>query len=88
MPDWERPKFSLSQATPEQAKAALDGYSAYFGSYAVDEQTAIVTHYRKGNVNPGDMGELVREIHFRAPNRLILKSRNTNNQIVWERASK
>src|SRR5947209_3967806 len=40
MPDWERPKFALGKATPEQAKAAIDAYSAYFGPYSMDEKNA------------------------------------------------
>lgn len=84
-PDWERPKFSLGKSTPEQAKAALDGYSAYFGTYSVDEQTAMVTHRRTGNINPGDMGDFVRQVEFQG-DRLILRTRGTNNQIIWDRA--
>ena len=87
MPDWERPNFSLGKATPDQAKSALDGYSAYFGTYSVDEEKAIVTHRREGNINPGDMGDFVREIEFQEPNKLILKTRGTSNRIIWERAS-
>jgi hypothetical protein len=87
MPDWERPKFALGRATPEQAKAAIDAYSAYFGTYSVDDQAATVTHRRSGNINPGDMGDFVRQVEFQEPNRLILKTRGTNNQIVWERVS-
>ena len=87
MPDWERPKFSLGKSTPEQAKAAIEGYTAYFGTYSVDEQTSTVTHHRTGNINPADMGDFVRRAEFK-DNRLILRSRETNNLITWERVSK
>jgi hypothetical protein len=73
-------------ATPEQAKAAFEGYSAYFGTYFVDEATATVTHRRTGNINPGDMGDFVRKVEFRE-NLLILCS-ETNNTITWERVTK
>jgi Lipocalin-like domain len=36
MPDRNRPKYAGAQPTPEEAKAALIGYTAYFGTYAVD----------------------------------------------------
>jgi hypothetical protein len=85
-PDWERPKFSFGKSTPEQAKAALEGYTAYFGTYLIDEQAATVTHRRTGNINPGDMGDFVRKVEFR-DNRLILRS-ETNNTITWERVTK
>jgi hypothetical protein len=84
-PDWERPKFSFGKSTPEQAKAALEAYSAYFGTYFVDEQAATVTHRRTGNINPGDMGDFVRKVEFR-DSRLILRS-ETNNVITWERVT-
>ncbi len=86
-PDWERPKFSFGKSTPEQAKAALQGYTAYFGTYSVDEKTATVTHHRAGNINPGDMGDFVRKVEFR-DSRLILRSLDTNNLNTWERVGK
>jgi hypothetical protein len=86
-PDWERPKFSFGKSTPEQAKAALQGYTAYFGTYSVDEQTVTITHHRTGNINPGDMGDFVRKVEFR-DNRLILRSLDTNNLNTWERVGK
>ena len=85
-PDWQRPKFSFGKSTPEQANAALEGYSAYFGTYIVDEATSTVTHRRTGNINPGDMGDFVRKVEFR-DNRLILLS-ETESRITWERVSK
>ena len=36
MPDRPRPKFTATQPTPEEAKEALIGYAAYFGTYTVD----------------------------------------------------
>jgi lipocalin-like protein len=84
MPGWERPKFSVGKSTPDQAKAAIEGYTAYFGQWIADEQTATVTHRRTGNINPGDMGDFVRKVEFR-DNLLVLRSRETNNLIVWRR---
>jgi hypothetical protein len=84
MPGWERPKFSLGKSTPEQAKAAIEGYTAYFGNWIVDEKAAIVTHRRTGNINPGDTGDFVRRVEFR-DDLLVLRSRETNNLITWQR---
>lgn len=33
MPDRPRAKFAAAEPTPEEAKAALTGYSAYFGTW-------------------------------------------------------
>ena len=54
-PDRERGKAG-SEPTPEEAKAALAGYVAYFGTYSVDPQARTVTHHRRGSVQPGDGG--------------------------------
>jgi Lipocalin-like domain len=83
MPDWERPKFSFGKSTPEQAKAAIEGYTAYFGNWTVDEHTATVTHRRTGNINPGDMGDFVRRFEFR--NDLLILQSETNSTITWQR---
>jgi hypothetical protein len=86
MRDWERPKFSFGKSTPEQAKAVLQGYSAYFGTYLVNESGSVVTHHRTGNINPGDTGDFVRQVEFRG-NLLILRS-ETHNLITGARVSK
>ena len=79
-PDWERPKVSFGKSTPEQAKAALEGYTAYFGTYFVDKAAAIVTHRRAGNINPGDMGDF--SVRSNSAITLILRS-ETGNTITW-----
>ena len=38
--------------TPEEARAALLGYIAYFGTYTVDEAAHAVTHHVEGSLNP------------------------------------
>jgi len=38
MPDRLRPKYSGTEPTPEEAKAAITGYTAYFGTYTINEQ--------------------------------------------------
>jgi hypothetical protein len=52
MPNRLRRKYAAAEPTPEEAKAAITGYLAYFGTYTVDEQAHIITHHRKGNINP------------------------------------
>ena len=32
---------------------ALQGYTAYFGSFTVDDQKQFVVHHRFGQLNPG-----------------------------------
>ena len=72
------------EPTPEEAKAALTGYVAYFGTYTVDPQARTVTHHRQGSVQPGDTADLVRGYAF-VGNRLILQPPGSTYQVVWER---
>src|SRR4051812_47928704 len=45
----ERPPIAMAGKTPSgpEAQAALKGFTAYFGTYTIDEKTKIVTHHRK-----------------------------------------
>jgi len=87
MPNRERRKYAAAEPTPEEAKAAITGYLAYFGTYAVDEQARTVIHHRKGNINPGQVGDdIVRNYVFESNDRLVLTPAGSTNKIVWERA--
>jgi hypothetical protein len=87
MPDRPRAKYIGSQPTPEEAKTALSGYTAYFGTYSIDERSRTVTHHRKGCVNPGLVGvDAVRRYEFAAGDRLILSPvENPSSRLTWER---
>jgi hypothetical protein len=87
MPDRMRPKFAGTDPTPEEAREALRGYTAYFGTYTVDERAGTVTHHRQGSVNPGDIGgDLVRRFEFAPGNRIILTPlENPTRRLTWER---
>jgi len=87
MPNRVRRKYAAAQPTPDEAKDAITGYLAYFGTYSVDEQSRIITHHRKGNINPGQVGDdVVRAYVFESNDRLVLTPAGGNNKIVWERA--
>ncbi|MGA8613022.1 MAG: lipocalin-like domain-containing protein [Xanthobacteraceae bacterium] len=79
-------EITKTGATPtgEEAKAALDGHIAYFGTYSVDEQARTVTHHRQGSVQPGDKGDVVRGYEF-VGDRLILRPIGTTTEVIWER---
>jgi hypothetical protein len=87
MPNRMRRKYAAAEPTPDEAKDAITGYLAYFGTYTVDEQTRIVTHHRQGNINPGQVGDdVVRAYVFESNDRLVLTPAGSTNKIVWERA--
>jgi hypothetical protein len=89
MPDRDRPRWKLGEPpTPEQAKEAITGYAAYFGTYTVDEKARTVSHHRKGSITPGGVGvDAVRRYEFAPGDRLILTPIETPSlHLTWERA--
>lgn len=85
----DRPPVDLKGAKPtgEQALEALRGYTAYFGTYSVDEAAKIVTHHRQGSVQPGwqVQTDFLRQYRFDGPDRVILGSVGSKRDLVWER---
>ena len=92
-----RTKFASAVPTGEEAQAALRGYTAYFGSYTVDDKDKFVVHHRLGQINPGGQVNAKRFYDFvttpQGRERLILtpapadgggKDKATN-RLIWER---
>jgi hypothetical protein len=56
------------------ARAAFDGYIAYYGTYVVDDARAVVTHRVTGSLNPAIVGtEQVRRMRADG-DRLVLEA--------------
>ena len=85
IPDTPRAKFSGTVPTPEEARAVLTGYTAYFGTYSIDETAGTVTHHCEGNVDPGRVGDIVRRYQLEGNDRLTLMPLESPVRIVWER---
>jgi hypothetical protein len=87
MPDRVRPKYDAAQPKPEDAAGAILAYTAYFGTYTVDEKAHTVTHHRKGNLNPGLLGDFVRHYELAPGDRLILSPVEATppDHLTWER---
>ena len=81
-PDRPRTK-AAAEATPDEAKAALKDYIAYFGTYTIDER-GVVTHHRAASIQPGDAAAVVRAPEFKG-DRMILRPPGSKQEIVWER---
>jgi hypothetical protein len=85
----DRPPVGMAGAEPtgDEAKAALFGYTAYFGTYTVDEGRKIVIHHRKGSVSPGweKRPDFERAYEFVGADRVILRPVGNRNELVWER---
>jgi hypothetical protein len=55
----DRPAFAsddVLQGTPEEIKAAYEGFAAYFGTYTVDDAAGTVTHHVQGHIFPNRIG--------------------------------
>ena len=85
IPDVPRAKFSGTVPTPDEARSVLSGYTAYFGTYSIDETAGTVTHHCEGNVDPGRVGDIVRRYQFEGNDRLTLMPLESQVRIVWER---
>ena len=79
--------------TPEEIKAALEGYATYFGKYTVDEKNKTVTHHIEGCTFPNWVGVgQTRFFEFKG-NQLILRTPpllirggQALVEIIWKRA--
>ena len=89
----KRATFAANQPTPEEAQAALRGYSAYYGPYTVkeDENEKFVVHHRVGQISPGGQVDAKRFYDF-VGNQLVLTpapasggKEQATRHIVWER---
>jgi Lipocalin-like domain len=82
VPDRARPSWTGSP-TPEQAKEAITGFTAYYGTYTVDERAQTVTHHREGSLVPGAV-DFVRKYEFGPGDRLILTPVGGTTRLTWE----
>jgi Lipocalin-like domain len=85
-PERARPSWPPTGVpTPDQAKEAVTGYTAYFGTYTINEKAGTVTHHRAGALNLYAV-DLVRRYEFTPEGHLILVPvDNPVNRLAWER---
>ena len=82
-PDVKRTRAGAAM-TPQEAFTAVKDYTAYFGTYTVDEAAGTVTHHRQDSLQPGDGGDLVRRYELNG-DRLVLRAPNSTLEVTWER---
>jgi Lipocalin-like domain len=71
----------------EEIKKAIEGFSAFFGSYEVDEANGIVIHRVEGHVLPESVGKVLRRQFTFSGDVLILKP-SPNRRVIWERIAR
>ena len=90
-PDRPRPKYT-GTPTPEQALEAIHGYTAYWGTYTIDEKASTVTHHRQGMLD-GGIVDYVRKFELKnGGNQIVLTpiaggTTNIPNSLIWERVT-
>jgi hypothetical protein len=92
MPDRPRPTWT-GPPTPDQAVEALRGYTAYWGTYTIDEKTQTVTHRREGRIDGGAVDFVRRFELTNGGNRITLTPVSgtppvppaTPTHLTWER---
>jgi hypothetical protein len=83
----DRQAFSSSQwreVPAEEIKSAVEGFTAFFGSYEIDDAERIITHHVEGHLLPASVGKRLKRAYEFSNNRLILKPSATR-RVIWER---
>jgi hypothetical protein len=79
-----RKPFAGSRPTPDEAKPALLGYSAYCGTFRVNDAARTVTHRIEAGLNPGHTGTEQTSAFEISDRRLALVSpRTAEGQMRW-----
>jgi hypothetical protein len=83
-----RKKYAGPQPTEGEAKEAITGYAAYFGTFTINEAEGAVTHRLQGSLNPGMAVDQKRFFDL-SGNRLTLKpppaANGNQTRLTWER---
>lgn len=82
----DRPDLSTTnwqEISPEEIKAAAEGFTAFFGTYEVDESESVIIHRVEGHLLPNSVGKDLKRAFEFSGDLLILKP-TENRQVVWE----
>jgi hypothetical protein len=87
-----RQPFASNPPTGDEAQAALGGYTAYFGSFTVDDAAQFVVHHRFGQINPGGAVDAKRFYDFEGDRLTLMPAPSdgggrdkVTSRLVWER---
>jgi hypothetical protein len=71
-----------NKPTPEEAKAAYEGYVAYFGTYTIDEASHSVIHHVEGSLSPSYIGTDQKRPFQLSGDRLIIGDQKTWRRVL------
>ena len=83
------PGMDLDNAPEDELRGIVTGFSAYIGTFEVDEANQMIIHHVKAHVNPASSGtDMRRAFHFEG-NNLVLTRRSpdgtSSDRMVFER---
>jgi hypothetical protein len=85
-----RPRPSSAE-TPEAAEKAIvsafRGYTAYFGSFEVNEQGGYILHHMRGSLNPGEVGQVRKRFYEFRGDQIVLTTPPLDGRvtrIIWK----
>jgi len=94
----DRPKFASNdpwRGTPEEIKAAFEGFNAYCGTYEVNEEKGTVTHHVEGSMFPNWVGmDQIRFFKYSDDQLLLstppilLGGKQSTAHLIWARTRK
>lgn len=75
---------NVKEAGPDELKAAVEGFTSFFGVYEVDSDRGTVDHVVEGHLIPNSVGKVLRRTFEFQGDRLILRPGATR-AVTWER---
>lgn len=67
-----------------EIKSAVEGFTAFFGTYEINEAEAVIIHRVEGHLLPNSVGKDLRRSYEFSGNRLTLKP-SASRSVTWER---
>jgi len=74
----------LEAVAPEELKTAIEGFTAFFGTYEIDEKERVITHHVEGHLLPNSAGKSLRR-HFELSNNRLILMPTATRRVTWER---
>jgi hypothetical protein len=68
----------------EEIKSAIEGFTAFFGTYEINEAEKVITHRVEGHLFPDSVGKELKRGYEFSGSRLILKP-SAARTVTWER---
>ena len=91
MPDLPRSEWPTSD-TPIATTSTNTGYTAYFGTYTIDERAGTVTHHIEANIRPAVGTDNIRKFEFGADGSvtltLLVGGGPIGSRLTWKRADR